>query len=169
MKTMPVQKPGKSKQDYGTPDDFTAAVKLRFGIEEFDIDLAASSANTLAPIYFDQEMDALSQPSWKIGTGLNWLNPPFSHIAPWVEKAYVGLHRDDAETVVLIPAGVGSNWWRDWVHKKAFVLFLNGRLTFKGTPVNPKTGKVDAYPKDCALLVYDRYMTPGYDVWSWQK
>jgi hypothetical protein len=77
---------------------------------------------------------------------------------------------------MLIPAGVGSNWWRDYVHNKAMVLLLNGRITFGGCPPNPKTGKVDAYPKDCALLLYSPenkfYIDHGdaaYDVWSWAK
>ncbi len=40
--TEPKQKPGRSKQDYGTPPEFLDAVKARFRIEAFDCDLAAS-------------------------------------------------------------------------------------------------------------------------------
>ena len=47
---------------------------------------------------------------------------------------------------MLVPAGVGSNWWKAWVHHKAYVFLLNGRITFVGQPT--------CYPKDCCLLYY---------------
>lgn len=40
---MPAQKPGKSKQDYGTPKDFIDAVAARFG--PLVVDLAAHAGN----------------------------------------------------------------------------------------------------------------------------
>lgn len=159
-RSAPIQKPGRSKQDYGTPADFVAAVKRRFGVAEFDIDLAASVENAIAPMFYTIEQDALKQP-WKTkNRGIAWLNPPFAHIAPWAEKAYHE-SRKGARVVVLVPAGVGSNWWRDWVHSKAFVLLLNGRLTFVGCE--------DPYPKYCVLLVYGPDVAPGYEVWAWSK
>ena len=57
----------------------------------------------------------------------------------------------------LVPAAVGSNWFRGYVHKKALVLFLNGRLSFDGKA---------PYPKDCLLAVYG--VKAGYDVWKWK-
>ncbi len=166
MRTMPEQKPGRSKQDYGTPPEFWTVVLDRLGIGSFDIDLAANDENTLSSRFYTAEDNALIRP-WKIDDGWNWLNPPFGRIAPWVEKAYGELRLFRAQTAVLVPAAVGSNWWRDWVHEKAHVLFLNGRITFVGAS--------DPYPKDCALLLYsveeaadiasgDR----AYSVWSWQ-
>lgn len=180
----PKQKPGRSKQDYGTPDNFLAAVRRRLQITEFYRDLAASQANAVCLSYYSEQDNSLVQPWGAVdeGKGMwvegewNWLNPPFSHIAPWVRRAYETsrpsvetMTRYAAQTAVLVPAGVGANWWRDWVHDKARVLLLNGRLTFKGTPSNPKTGKPDAYPKDCALLLYGPTQTPGYEIWAWQE
>jgi phage N-6-adenine-methyltransferase len=176
----PKQKPGRSKQDYGTPDDFLDAARERLQITQFVRDLAASPENAVCLNYYTEKDNALVQPWHGTGRGMwvegewNWLNPPFSRIAPWVRRAYEtsrsqipSMTRYAAQTAVLVPAGVGSNWWRDWVHEKAHVLLLNGRLTFKGTPPNPKTGKPDAYPKDCALLLYSPCVTPGYEIWAW--
>lgn len=165
MSKSPKQKPGRSFQAYGTPDDFLSAVRKRLGIEEFAIDVAASASNAVALAYYDVEANGLER-EWS-REGWNWCNPPFAHIEPWVCRAYNVAH--ERNTAVLVPAGVGSNWWRNWVHGEAMALLLNGRLTFKGTPVNPKTGKVDGYPKDCALLLYGPYVSPGYDVWTWTK
>jgi phage N-6-adenine-methyltransferase len=154
----PIQKPGRSKQDYRTPVVFLEAVKRRFGITTFAIDLAASDENRVAPQYFTATEDALSQPWRAADRGWGWCNPPFANIGDWVEKAYRE-SRLGAHIVMLLPAGVGANWWRDWVHGKAFVLLLNGRITF--------VGERDCYPKDCVLLVYGPDVAPGQDVWNW--
>ena len=153
----PRQKPGRSKQDYGTPPEFLAAVKARLGIDQFDWDLAATYDNAVAPSFFSAFDNALEQP-WPMA-GWNWLNPPYASIGPWVEKARREARDRDVRTVVLIPAAVGSNWWRDYVHMRCRVVFLNPRLTFVGCK--------DPYPKDCALLLY-AHGYRGYEVWTWK-
>lgn len=157
----PKQKPGRSRQDYGTPPEFIAVVKKQLRIMEFDCDLAASAENAVASEWSESAME---MPTWRVGNGWNWLNPPFGKIGPWVERAYREAKTDGAKTAVLIPAGVGANWWRDWVHDKADVQFLNGRLTFVGC--------TDPYPKDCALLLYHPIAIAAggyYSVWPWQS
>jgi hypothetical protein len=63
-----------------------------------------------------------------------------------------------APPAAWVSPAVGSNWWRDHVHEKTQVFFLNGRLCFDG---------VAPYPKDCALCAYG--MEPGYECWNWRK
>jgi phage N-6-adenine-methyltransferase len=158
----PKQRPFRSRQDYGTPPELLAAVKAYLRIAEFDCDLAASPSNAVCARYFTEADNALVQP-WKQGDGYNWLNPPFATIGPWVERAWWQLCASRAQTVMLVPAAVGSNWWRDWVDDNAYVKFLNPRLTFVGCK--------DPYPKDCALLVYERRVFedgPSYEVWTWK-
>lgn len=157
---MPRQRPGKSTQDVQTPPEFLRAVRHRLGIQRFSFDVAASWGNQVADRFYTAGDDALaSSKSWRgEGHGWAWCNPPYADIAPWVRKAYEESRRG-ARIAMLIPAGVGANWWREWVHGKAYALLLNGRLTFVGhkTP----------YPKDCALLLYGPDVAPGYDVWTW--
>lgn len=159
---MPLQRPATSKQDYGTPDDFLSAVKARLGIEQFDMDLAATAENTVVPDWFyDEECDSLSMP-WQIGLGgWNWLNPEYKNIGPWVAKALMEARENGVRTAVLVPASCGANWFRDYVHLKAHVLMLNGRLQFKGAE--------GLYPKDCVLLLYGPDVPIGYDVWTWKS
>lgn len=162
MATMPKQKPGKSEQDVQTPPAFLKAVKNRFlDGEEFNYDLAASAENTVAEHFYDEEADSLIQ-DWSALAGISWCNPPYGNIEPWVAKACAET-RKGAEVLMLLPASVGSNWWRTYVDKKAWVLFLNGRLTF--------VGHKSPYPKDLALLYYNRVFTDmsSYSIWNWRE
>lgn len=157
---MPKQKPGQSKQDYQTPIEFLDAVRRRFGLEAFALDVASDEANHVAPLYYTAADDALAPANgWTTRSGgFFWCNPPYSRVGPWVAKAWAESRRG-ARGFVLIPAAVGSNYWRDYVDGKAFVLLLNGRITFVGCD----TG----YPKDGVLLVYGPDVAPGYQVWTW--
>jgi len=149
---MPVQRPGQSKQDYGTPANLMRAVALKFGTPAWD--LAASVENAKAENFLTAAQDSLTA-DWRSLPGLKWLNPPFGNIAPWAEKCARG-----GQILLLTPASVGANWFRDHVHLKAFIYFLNGRLTFEGCR--------DPYPKDCMLSAFGFGRT-GYDVWDWRK
>jgi phage N-6-adenine-methyltransferase len=154
-KSMPRQRPGKSSQGYCTPIVFLQAVKDRLGIDAFACDLAASVENSVAAKCYTKRTNSLEQP-WNLG-GWNWLNPPFADIEPWVRKA----HRESllgAKTAMLLPAAVGSNWWNEWVHGKAYVLFASPRITF--------VGEDDPYVKDCALLLFAD-LAPSYACWRW--
>lgn len=177
---MPVQKPGRSKQNYETPTDFLSAVKRRLRIPSFCHDFAADAFNTKAVTYFDKQRDALSVPNWAdvCASGWGWLNPEFSDIDPWAAKCWE-TSQAGGHVALLVPAGVGANWYRDCVHRKACVLALNGRLCFVkdwATTVDPSprntTGayytSAPLYPKDCLLCLYGSSVSPTFDVWSWR-
>lgn len=157
--TEPCQKPGLSKQDYATPPEFIDAAKQRLGIRDFAFDLAADMWNTKAEGYFTKEQDSLSQ-NWWHAAGVNhgwlWLNPPYADITPWAKKCS---ETTGVNIAFLVPAAVGSNWFRDYVDGKAHVLLLNGRLSFDG---------IAPYPKDCILCLYGPFRN-GYEVWDWRK
>jgi DNA (cytosine-5)-methyltransferase 1 len=157
---VPKQKPGRSKQDYQTPEAFLIALTRKLDIGNFKTDLAASHDNAVAGFYFTEEEDSLKQDWTSLPPGWAFLNPPFSDIEPWVKKAW---ESRPAKIAILIPASVGSNWWRDWVHLKCQVLFLNGRLAF--IPDQPHA----LYPKDCALLLYSQNHEVGYRIWTWKE
>lgn len=149
---------GHSKQDYETPDDFMEAVVMRFGAPMWD--LAATAENAKAPHFITPEENSLAV-TWRDRFRVCWLNPPFDNIAPWAKKcAAFGAPPIELgyRILLLTPASVGSNWFRDHVHNKALVLAINGRLTFKGTDA--------PYPKDCILSVFG--VAPGFDVWNWR-
>jgi site-specific DNA-methyltransferase (adenine-specific) len=160
---MPAQRPGRSKQDYSTPPEFIAAVLARLDIDRFQHDFAATARNSKGETYWDRDIDSLSVNAYDwadvLGPqGWGWLNPPYATIQPWVRAAY-NATKYGAHIAMLVPASVGSNWFKRYVHDHAQVLFLNGRIEF--IPGQP-------YPKDCMLILWGA-TTPNYDVWSWRQ
>lgn len=154
MSTGAAFKRGGSKQDYETPNIFMAAVVKRFGPVNFD--LAASPHNAKHANYFSEKDDSFQQ-EWHKIPGNQWLNPTYDNIKPWAEKcAYES--QLGARILFLVPASVGSNWFRDYVHRRAFVLALNGRLSFDG---------IAPYPKDLILGAYGWGV--GFDTWDWRN
>lgn len=167
MSTMPAQKPGKSEQVVATPSAFLMAVKNRFSYlfeeeKDFAIDLAASPDNAVVDNYYTEADNALIQP-WHQVKGVCWCNPPYADIKPWVAKA-VEESNKGANIFMLLPASVGSNWWRQYVDRKSWAMFLNGRLTF--------VGHTSPYPKDLALVIYNRIFhdesRSNYSVFPWK-
>jgi hypothetical protein len=156
----PKQQRGRSKQDYGTPWAFIEAAQRRLHIGMFAIDLAAHAGNRKASMWISKS-SLTSDWGALIGQGWGWLNPPFDNIAPWAKKCAETAADTDAGIAFLVPASVGSNWYRDHVAKAhAHALFLNGRITFEGC--------TDPYPKDLMLVLY-RLGYQGNSVWRWRE
>ena len=154
---MPKQNPATSRQDFGTPPEFIIAAVRRLG-GAFALDVCASWNNAICTDYYDKITDGLSQ-SW-LTPGGTWAycNPEFRKLRRWLEKAAAEA-KLGASVACLVPAATGANWWRDLVHGHAYILHLNGRITF--------VGEKDPYPKDCALILYTPVGYVGADIWSW--
>jgi phage N-6-adenine-methyltransferase len=159
-RAMPAQQPGNSKQDYATPREFLDAVERRFGPIRFD--LAAHHGNHVVENYYGpgspKGEDSFKQ-NWSLLGGVLWLNPEFADIAPWAEKCKTD-GAAGARVKMLVPASVGSDWFREHVHHRALVLALSPRLTF--------VGETDPYPKDLMLCAFGPWIAPGFDCWRWK-
>lgn len=145
---MPKQKPGRSKQDYSTPQTLIDAVLRYLGEDDFYVDLAATKENAKAKRFITPEQDALSPDTiWYTGKGWGWLNPPFGDVYPWVSKARSESVVRGSKIVMLLPASVGAVWFHQHVHNWArAIFFLRPRISFDGKA---------PYPKDCMLVFFD--------------
>lgn len=152
----PAQKPGRSRQDYGTPPEFLRAVEAKFG--RITHDLAAHAGNAVCVDYYGPEQDSLAQ-DWHRLQGRLWLNPPFGKVEPWARKCAdaVGNWRT---ILLLTPAAIGTRWFAEHVHGLARVYALRPRLTFVGAH--------DPYPGDLILSVYDLGLEAGLECWRWK-
>ncbi len=155
---MPAQKPGKSKQDYGTPNSLIRAVERRFG--PLVCDLAAHVTNAKAPAFYTKEQNTLVQ-AWAkdYPSGNLWLNPEFADIEPYAEKCWVESQQRHGLIHLLVPASIGANWFAKFVNDKSMVLGLSPRITFEGCD--------QPYPKDVMLCTYG-YGFRGFDTWRWE-
>lgn len=152
---VPSQGKDKNAGVYPTPRSFLDVVEREFGPIKFD--LAASAENAVAPSYFTEADDSLAQ-DWSGIEKWAWLNPPYDHIGRWAKKCALEAVKG-ASIIMLVPASVGSNWYRDWVEGWATVRFLNGRITF--------VGHDDPYPKDLMLCIYGGEKASP-KTWNWR-
>jgi phage N-6-adenine-methyltransferase len=152
----PRQKPGKSRQDYGTPRVFLDAVERRFGAIDFD--LAARADNTVVPAFYSPEDNALVQ-DWTLpGVRVAWLNPPFGDIEPWARKV-AECRNLPRWTLMLVPASVDTLWYERHIHNQAMVWSIP-RITF--------VGETTPYPK-ALMLVGAGFGVSGFGVWRWKS
>lgn len=159
--SMPVQKPGRSKQDYGTPWELIRAVEARWGQLRTDLAANDDGSNAKAPQWTSSAFDY----DWS-GFGLCWLNPPFGRIGKWAKKCLEESRRG-ARIIMLTPASVSSEWFAKYADGNARVVALRPRLTFEGCK--------HPYPKDCMLTLWgpgfdqdDLGIVPMFQTWRWR-
>lgn len=117
--------------EWATPQNLFLAYEWEFG---FTLDAAARAHNAKLPTYAE---DGLSL-SW---TGHRvWVNPPYSDIRPWVEKA----SKREADVVaMLLPVRTGTDWWRLYVQDPDGRILCDGlrffrkRVRFEGATGSP--------------------------------
>lgn len=132
------------------------------GVDAWDLDVAACEEAHLAERFFTKADDGLTKP-WE---GRVWVNPPFSDIGPWVEKAWVEAAHCETIAILLPASRMEQRWWhehvepfRDGRRARDFVglttHFLPGRARF-GLPGNREGVGVGSPPFGCVLLVWRR-------------
>jgi site-specific DNA-methyltransferase (adenine-specific) len=85
----------------------------------------ATSDNAKCGTFFTADDDPLAK-DW--GRETVWLNPPYSSVGKWVEKAWWA-SRNGATVICLVPARTDTRWWHSWA-ARAEVRFLRGRVRF---------------------------------------
>jgi phage N-6-adenine-methyltransferase len=126
--------PNPKVDDRATAPEVFAPLHQRFG---FTLDVAALPHNAKLERYFTPEQDGLMQ-SWRCERV--WCNPPYSHIEPWVEKAWAEITSALSPAhliVMLLPANrTEQGWWQRQIEPRrdqpygVRVEFLPGRMRF---------------------------------------
>lgn len=116
-----------------TPRSIFNYMKYELGYN-FTLDAAASNLNHLCSHYFTVNDNSLEQ-DWSSSINVNeesvWLNPPYSDIRPWIEKA----HEESTKgvtTVMLVPADTSVGWFNRALELNVSeVMFVvGGRISF---------------------------------------
>jgi hypothetical protein len=159
-----------TQQNYRTPSEFLDAVLRRFGIPRFDFDLACSKHDKVAPYGFEyplvnaleQDWESELEPDWT-----NWINPTFNIAGTWAAKCSGSGRR----ILGLYPASVSTVWFREHVHERALVIFMQPRLIFlkpDGTPVTDEKGRPTPIDRDCMLISWGMGLN-GYSCEDWRN
>lgn len=112
---------------YATPSYIFGAAQEDLGMP-FTIDADADAGNALCPRYWDIIKNSLVQ-DWSVENV--WDNPPYSNIAPRIEKA-----KTANIAVLLLPVRSDRKWWRELTKWAAFLDFYEGRISF--IPADPR-------------------------------
>ena len=59
-----------------------------------------------------------------------WLNPPYSEIEKWVEKAFRETRADNTIVVLLIPSRTDTKYFHNFIYQRTEIRFVKGRLKF---------------------------------------
>lgn len=106
----------------GDPGGLLQELNAEFG---FTLDVCATPENAKCSRFFTLAEDGLTQ-SW--ASERCWMNPPYSAIGRWLEKAWQA-SRAGALVVALVPARTDTRWWHEWA-LKGVIRYVPGRLRF---------------------------------------
>lgn len=122
-----------SKDDYITPPWFLDLVRKVFPGESgpyydttFILDLASDNPWMGMPERFMFAKDGLSEPAWAAPDV--FINPPYSNIMPWVDKAFE-FHDKGCGVLMLLPANTDTKWFHK-LATRASLCFWKGRIKF---------------------------------------
>lgn len=127
----------KASDEWSTPQNLFDALHTEF---RFTVDAAATPYNTKCPQWigpggvFPNALD----PGLHWGTaGSVWLNPPYSRVRQFIDKAAAEA-KLGTTTVCLVPSRTDTRWWHEHVwnaerhqpKRGVEVRFIKGRLKF---------------------------------------
>jgi phage N-6-adenine-methyltransferase len=119
--------PVNEKDEWRTPPELFKWAYDQWG--PFDIDLAANYCNGLLDQIFVLEDNAFIR-DWNEHGFRGWLNPPYSDVKPWMQKAW-DESRKGFTTVMLVPTYNGGQYWFDLVIGRAAEIYnIEGRISF---------------------------------------
>ena len=105
--------PKELRDKHKTPWYVFDALDRRF---RFGLDAAASAKSAKCANYITEEEDAHSIEDWREriapGTDAVFINPPFSDIGPWIDKARDQCQRFGLTVVLLLPGDYSVEWWK---------------------------------------------------------
>lgn len=122
---------------------------------KFDLDVCALAATAKAKRYYslDERGEDCLDLDW---SALNWCNPPFSHITPFVEKAAVEAKKGRT-TYMIMPASPETGYVRLTKKLADTVIEMPYRIQFtraNGEPFLDGKGKAQSPQFSCLIAVF---------------
>jgi site-specific DNA-methyltransferase (adenine-specific) len=112
---------------WATPQEFYDGLNKRYN---FTLDPCATAQNTKCPKFFTEQDNGLTQ-DWSGNTV--YVNPPYSNVKAWVNKALIESRKPDTTVVMLVAARTDTKFFHDYCTKANQIFFIKGRLKFGGS------------------------------------
>lgn len=112
--------------EWSSPPDVVRPLNEAIG--GFDLDpCSGAEQSPFADETYTEDDDGLAQ-EW---FGSVWVNPPYSDMSSWVDKATAEAVCDGVETVVFLCKGDSSTqWWQTAAADATLITAIDGRLSF---------------------------------------
>ena len=118
---------GPKDQTLCTPPELYRGLCHFFQIDP-DLDVAASTDNSLCERFFSERDDGLTR-SWNCRAF--WCNPPFKLAERFVEKARTEYRRAPLAGMMLLPSRTDTRWFASALRDPTIsLLFLTGRVRY---------------------------------------
>lgn len=113
------------KDEYETPEILFDLACCEYEIFP-KIDVCATFKNSKCEKFYSIETDALLE---------NWdedffMNPPYSKIKIFMKKAFEESRKNNVNGLILTYSKTDTQFWHNYVEKKAEVHFIKGRIKF---------------------------------------
>jgi site-specific DNA-methyltransferase (adenine-specific) len=113
----------------------------------FTLDPCATAETAKCTKFYTQQDDGLSK-SW--ANESVFINPPYSNVAGWVEKAYKESVECGATCVLLIPARTDTKWFHRYCMQADAIQFVKARVKFENGSSKPNSA-----PFPSMIVVFD--------------
>ena len=115
------------KDEWATPQDFFDGLNKQY---KFTLDPCATAQNTKCPKFYTQQDNGLIQ-DWS--GNVVYVNPPYSNVKEWVNKALQESRKPNTTIVMLVAARTDTKFFHDYCTKANQIFFIKGRLKFGGS------------------------------------
>ena len=100
---------GKDSDERSTPDDLYKMLDDEF---HFTLDVCATHENTKCLSFYNKIENGL-QRTWR--NEICFMNPPYSNIPVWLEKAEFEAKNNHTTVVCILPCDTSTSWFHDYL------------------------------------------------------
>jgi len=146
-----------------TPETVLALVRQLHprGYNKIDLDPCGGDGDSVQAIAsIKPPQDGLAA-TWN-GSGLVFVNPPYSNIRAWARKAVESRGNHQDQIILLCPARTDTRWWHESAWTASAICFWKSQVKFYD-PIEKKTGPA---PFPSALLYWGYQMAEFKRVFS---
>lgn len=109
------------RDEWSTPQGLFDVIDAEF---DFNMDVCATAANAKCGRFNSLPWQNGLKSEWG---WVNWCNPPYSHIGPWLATGIEMQRAQGRLSVFLLPVDVSTRWWAEYVWLATELRFLVGK------------------------------------------